>query len=218
MISSPLQEPVSRSHPYDPASLEEIIGESCAAVTLRGWMPAGDPDAIAHSRATIRSEGQPFIRLLRFLGWPDLLVFLQQVLDVALAARECPDPAFSNDIRGDNWPTKSDTSGDVAVLAQPDKWHKRLLIARRWQESLAEQAAIEGSENVVSLHGAASSAARRWTAAELLADANEAPDDCYDVMGFLTAAAVAVCSDPENLNPARLSDEALAALSQHGGL
>lgn len=137
---SPPQKPASPparrrsvAHPYDSAVLEDVLGRACAAITGQPWLPEGGGRGREHTPRSIRTQAQPLLKLLRAQGWPDDLEgWLADLALVARAARECPAPLFSNDIRGENWATKADTSRDIRTLAHPDRWLARLTAAESW--------------------------------------------------------------------------------------
>ena len=192
-------QPISKStrHPYDADDLVQALGAAASAITGQPWCPDGDATGTAHTIATLRGsksrrgEGWPLFALLEARGWPDLRIWLEQVQLVALAARECPAPIFSNDIRGEAWATKSNTCRSIRDLAQPNKWLQRLRAAVSWAAAEREQASP--TPTLVS-------------AAELLAGTSH-----RDLFGLLKLSAAFECHDPQNLlnDPQQLSQNLL---------
>ena len=174
----------SEHYPYQREELTEALGRACSAITGRRWCPDGhDPTGNGHTPASLRSsggEGWPLYRLLRQRGWPPLALWLEQVKLVSRAARECPDPLFANNIRGDDWPSKSDSSRSIREIAKLGKWLEWLDAAQRWADGPQPNA------------GPAAPASA--TAAELVQGA-----DYRDLMGLLTLKALEVCENPLGL-------------------
>jgi hypothetical protein len=176
---SSIYSPVS-SHPYSKTELVEALGLAASAITGQDWCPDGDPTGVGHTPQTLRGkEGWPLFHLLEGRGWPDLDLWLEQVRVVARAARECPYPLFSNDIRGDNWASKADSSRSIKTIADGDKWLDRLKAALQW-----DQAAPPRLEIVTG----------RCTAADIVSG-----DRCRGVLGLVESSVFFAITDPLRL-------------------
>lgn len=81
------------------------------------------------------TAAKPLLSLWRALEKPPAHEFRDEVRLVAKAARECDDPLFARDIRGEGWEGGRDRSRDVTTLCVQRRWHDRLNAARDWQRS-----------------------------------------------------------------------------------
>lgn len=111
----------AKGRAVSPRLLMEAVLDCLEAVT--GKRPS--PSRCATSAKEV-------IGLWRALERPPLEEFVADVQLVASAARQCPDPLFSRDIRAIGWTGGRDRSRDVGTLLRRAKWGDRLRVAREW--------------------------------------------------------------------------------------
>jgi len=68
-------------------------------------------------------------------GRPDPEAFFDDLVLVAKAFRECPDPLFARDVRAEGWASGTDRHRSVATLCVQSRLDDRIDAATRWRDS-----------------------------------------------------------------------------------